>query len=80
MLRISLTSIVLQSSIDAVGENEVDRGDGSGNEKNLLNSSLSKKFIGARYLTSEGTKKDGGNPNNSGGNTQKGVQAARDSN
>ena len=67
------SSTILQSLIDRVNENEICRIENGGNKTNLSNLSTSKKFIGAGYLTSKGTKK-------SGSNTKKGVETIRDSN
>ena len=58
--------------IDTTDKNKVGRGKNSRNETNLSNPSSSKKSTGAGYLTYRGSKK-------SGGNTKKGVKAARDS-
>ena len=61
------SSTILQS-IDVADEDEV--GKSGGNGTNLLNLSMSTKYTGAGYLTSKGTKRGGGN-------TKKGVKAAR---
>ena len=53
-----------------VDEDGVNGGKSGGDETNLSNPSTSKKSIRAGYLTSGGTKRDGGN-------TKKGVKAAR---
>ena len=63
------SSTILQS-INAADKNEVGDGKSGGNETNLSNSSMSKKSFGAGYLTSGGAKKGGGN-------TKKGVKAAK---
>ena len=52
----------------------------SSNETNLLNLSASKKSTRAGYLTSKDVKKGGNNPKKSGGNTKKGIKAAKRSN
>ena len=64
---------MLQSSIDAANKDEIGRSKIGGNKINLSNPSVSKRFIGAGYLTSKGTKRGDGN-------TKKGVQAAQGSN
>ena len=79
MLKTSPTSIILQSLIDAAGNNEVNKGENGGNETNLSNSFASKKSIEAGYLISKRTKKDGGNPNSGSNNTKKSVKAAKSS-
>ena len=68
---ISLTgsSIILQS-IDLAYKDEIGDNQNGGNEINLLNPSALKRSTGASYLTFKGAKK-------SGGNTKKGVEAAR---
>ena len=63
------SSTILQS-IDMADENELD--ESGGNETNLSNSSASKRSPRAGYLTSGGAKRGGGN-------TKKGVEAARGS-
>ena len=83
MLRtISLTSLstILQLSIDTANKNEIGGGESGGNKTNLLNPFALKKSTGVGYLTSGGAKKGGDNPKRGGGNIQKGVKAARDSN
>ena len=72
MLRtLSLTgsSTILQS-INVVDEDEFGDSESGGNETDLSNLSTLKISIKAGYLTSEGAKKGGGN-------TKKGVKAAR---
>ena len=72
--------IFLQSSIDVSGNNRDDGGENGGNKTNLSNSSTSKMFIGTGYLTFQGAKKGGGNPNSNSGNIKKSVKAAKGSN
>ena len=91
MLRTSLTFIVLQLLIDAVGKNEAYRDESISNEINSSNLSAFKMFTEVNYLTSEGAKKDGGNPNsdgnsnsgdnfnNSGNHTKNDIKAAKSS-
>ena len=82
MLRITIfigSLTILQSSIDMAEKNEVGGGESDGNETNLSNPSASKKSTKAEYLTSGGAKKGGNNPKMGGGNTKKGVEAARSS-
>ena len=63
------SSIILQL-IDVADKNEV--GESGGDRTNLSNLSTLTKSTGAGYLTSRGAKRDGGN-------TKKGVEAARGS-
>ena len=77
MFGISPTLIILQSSIDVAGDNEVGRDKGGGNKTNLSNLYSSKKSTRVGDLTSKGTKKGGSNLNSDGNNTKKGVKAAR---
>ena len=72
-IRLTNLSTILQLLIDMADKNEVGRGKSDGNETNLSNLSVSKRFTGASYLTSGGTKKGGGN-------TKKGVKATKSSN
>ena len=60
----------ISQSINMANEDEVSDDESGGNETNLSNLSASKKSTGASYLTSKGAQK-------SGGNTKKGVKAAR---
>ena len=71
--------MVLKLLIDAVSNNKIDGGKNIGNKTNLSNSFASKKFIRADYLIFKCIKKSGGNSNNSGNNTKKGVKIARGS-
>ena len=64
------SSTILQL-IDAANEDDVGTDENSVDETNLSNSSASKRSLGAGFLTSGDTKKGGGN-------TKKGVKAARD--
>ena len=59
--------------IDTADNNETGRGKGSDNKINLSNLSMSKKSIGASYLTFENTKRGGSN-------IKKSIKAARNSN
>ena len=63
MLKTSPTLIVLQSLIDAAGNNEDGGDENNGNETNLSNLFTFKKSFRTGYITSEGAKKDSGNPN-----------------
>ena len=68
-LSLTGSSTILQL-IDTTDKDEFDDTESDGNETNLSNPSASKKSIGTGYLTSKGAKKGGGN-------TKKGVKAAR---
>ena len=70
----------MQSLIDAAGNNKVGRDKGGSNETNLSNLSAFKKYTKADYLIFKGAKKDGGNSNSGGNNTQNGVIAVKNSN
>ena len=61
---------ILQSLIDMVDKDEVDRGKNGGNEIYLSNPSALKKSTEAGYLTSKSNKKGGSN-------TKKGFKAAK---
>ena len=63
-------STILHSLIDVLDKDK--DGESDNNETNLSNSSASKRFIGAGYLTSKGTQK-------SGKNTKNGVKAVKSS-
>ena len=63
-------SLTISQSIAVEDKNEV--GESGGNGTNLSNPSASTKSIRAGYLTSDDAKKDGGN-------TKKGVKAAKGS-
>ena len=68
MLKISnsTSSSTILQSINAANEDEFSDGESDGNKTNLSNSSTSKRFIRAGYLTLRGTKKGGGNTKNNG--------------
>ena len=77
MLKTSLILIFLQLSMNVLGNNKIGRSKGGGNETNSSNSSISKKSTRADCLTFKSAKKGGANSNSGGGNTKKGVKAAR---
>ena len=60
---------------DKIGEDK-----SSGNERSLSNLYMFKKSTKAAYLTSKSAKKGGNKCKKSGGNTKKGVEAAKYSN
>ena len=65
-------STISQLLIDMANKDKVVKGERGGNETNLLNLSVSKKFTGASYLNSKNAKKGGSN-------IKKGVKAAKTS-
>ena len=62
--------LIILQSIDAADKDKVGVGESIGNETNLSNSSLSKKYTRVGYLTSKGAKTGSGN-------TKKGVETAK---
>ena len=70
-------STILQSLIDMVDKDKIGGAESDNNETNMLNPSISKKFTGAGYLISESAIKSDDSPKSGGGNTQKGVEAAK---
>ena len=77
MLKPSQKLILLQSSIDVAGNNEVGKNAENGNKINLSNLSVSKRSTRTSYLIFKSAKKGGNNSNSSSSNTKKVVKAAK---
>ena len=71
---------ILQSLIDVAEKDEVGGVESDSNKTTLSNPSALKKSIRTGYLTLQGAKKSANNLKKGGGNTKKGVKAARGSN